>query len=262
MNTKRWVLLLTVALCSASVWAVGFIGTPTAELKQSQWSIGFSYMYSTQDLDTTTTTYGWTGVAKQKDKLKLKDFNVNRYYGILGYGINDCWEVYVQAGMSDVKLENRFPANNSYWGLNFDNDFAWGFGTRVTVAQQDNVKWGVSAQMNWFDASVDFKDGANKDVYTVDGYDITVAFGPTVDMGGWELYGGPFYYYLDGDWKNKFTDAGPGYFKETGKLRANSNFGGFIGATFDLMTDMNMTVEFSSTGSSGWAIGTGVVFKF
>lgn len=263
MNKKMFVVGMLVAFISAGVWAVGFSGTPTAELKQGEWSIGFNYMYSTQDLETTKTKYGWTGDTQDTDRLKLKDFNVNRYYGVLGYGITDQWEVYVQLGVSDMKLENSFSYQDSYWGLNFDNDFAWGFGTRITLAQQDNVKWGLSAQMNWFDASVDYKGEGYKDTYTVDGYDVLIAFGPTVDMGGWKLYGGAFYYCMDGDWEDKYTETGEaGYWKETGKLRADGNFGGFIGAQFDVAQSTNMTVEFSSTGSSGWALGTGIAFKF
>ncbi|NLA40001.1 MAG: hypothetical protein GX874_01075, partial [Smithella sp.] len=49
MNKKMFVVGMLVAFISAGVWAVGFSGTPTAELKQGEWSIGFNYMYSTQD---------------------------------------------------------------------------------------------------------------------------------------------------------------------------------------------------------------------
>lgn len=260
MNKKGMVLCLMAALCSASVWAVAFVGTPTAELKQGEWSIGFSYMYSTQDPDKTNTKYGWVGEPQSTDRLKFKDFNVNRYYGVLSYGVFDNWEVFLQLGVSDIKLENTF--GGSYWGLNYDNDFAWGFGTRITVAEQDNIRWGLSAQMNWFDASVvDDKGTGWKDVYSVDGYDAVIAFGPSVDMGGWDLYGGAFYYCMDGDWENKYTDEGD-VWKETGKLRADSNFGGFIGAQFGLAENSTMTIELSSTGSSGWALGTGFAFKF
>lgn len=266
MSKKGVVVCVVLALCSANVLAVGFIGTPTAELKQGQWNAGFNYLYSTQDLDKTNTKYGWTGDTPDTDRMKVKDFNVNRYYGTLGYGIADCWEVYVQVGLADTKAKTQFEGNTDWDGFNFDNDVVWGFGTRMNLIEQDTVKWGISAQMNWFDTSVDYKGSEEtydwKDTYTIDGYDLLVAFGPTVDMGGWKLYGGPFYYYLGGDFENKYTNTDEdGYWKETGKLRAKSNFGGFIGAQFDVAQNTNMTVELSAT-ADGWAVGTGLGFKF
>ena len=256
MSTKSVALVLTVVLCSASVWAVSFIGTPTAELKQGQWSAGFNYTYSTQDLDKTNTKWSRIG-ASGNDRLSFKDFNVNRYYGVLAYGVADWWEVYAQLGFADTKLENKFDGG-TYFGLNYDNDFAWGFGTRFTVAEQDNIRWGLSAQVNMFDTSVDFKGAGGKDTYTVDGYDFTLAFGPTIDMGGWSLYGGPFYYCLNGDWENTFSGNG---FKEKGDLSTNSHFGGFIGAVFEVAENTTLTTEFSAT-SDGWALGTGIKFAF
>ncbi len=84
-------------------------------------------------------------------------------------------------------------------------------------------------------------------------------------MGCWKLYGGPFYYYLDGDFDldSKEYESGTltGLCKESADLEADSNFGGFIGAIFPLSKSMDWTTEFSATGD-GWAIGTGLGWKF
>ena len=92
-----------------------------------------------------------------------------------------------------------------------------------------------------------------------------IAVGPTVDMGGWKLYGGPFYYYLSGDLDVKGTFTAPGFgssrWKASGDLEADSNVGGFVGGQFTLTGNCDMTTELSFTGDS-WAIGTGIVWKF
>ena len=255
---------LVVALCSANVLAVGILGTPTAELEQNKWDLGFNYMYSTQDLAKTNTEFGFVGNVPSADKMKIRDFNVQRYYLTLGYGVTEWWEVYAQIGVADTKMKTQFQGQPDWNSFNFDNDMVWGLGTRITVAEQDRVKWGITAQMNWFDTELTEKNvfvAGDRDKHMIDGFDFFAAFGPTVDMGGWNLYGGPFYYCLKGDFENKYTAPGDPLFKETGNLRQKSHFGGFIGAQFDLYTNTKMNVEFSGT-PDGWAVGTGIAYTF
>lgn len=45
MNKMTMLLGLLVAIMSASTFGAGFIGTPTAELEQGQWNVGFNYTY-------------------------------------------------------------------------------------------------------------------------------------------------------------------------------------------------------------------------
>jgi hypothetical protein len=44
-------------------------------------------------------------------------------------------------------------------------------------------------------------------------------------------------------------------------LEEDSNFGGFAGAVLNLAENMDMTIEFAATGD-GWAVGTGIGWKF
>lgn len=239
---------LLVAILSINAYGVGILGTPTAELNQGQWNVGLSYAYLSTDLDTTTMKD-----AEGSYKLEVNDNNVNRYYGSIGYGLTSAWEAYVQLGWADVKADFGVPGDpESGGGVNFDNDFAWGWGTRYTFYEQDKVRWGVTVQMNWLDTSWDDED------VTIDysDYDLLVGVGPTVDMGGWKLYGGPYYYMLDGDLDVKGID-----FKETGDLQEDSNIGGFVGAQCKVMEKYDVTTEFSFTGS-GWAIGAGLCYAF
>lgn len=285
MNKMIMLLGLLVAIMSVSAFGAGFLGTPTAELEKGQWSAGFSYTFIDMDLDTITLTEDWwefdaagllvDSETGEKFKLDMKDVKTQRYYGTIGYGVEDWWEVFVQLGFADVKGKTRDapPDPGDDWeGLNLDNDFAWGLGTRITFHEQNNIRWGTSIQMNWLDTSFDEKDSYEENGETVaetfqidyKTYDLLIAVGPTVDMGGWKLYGGPFYYYLSGDLDAKGTETwsdGSDMWKASGDLEANSNFGGFVGAQFELTGNCDMTTELSFTGDS-WAIGTGIVWKF
>jgi len=277
-------VFVLVGVWTPNVFAVGYVGRPTAELSKGQWSAGFNYSYSTQDLDKTKVK--WTEVEYGDDadppdsgwfKMEGKDLNTQRYLGRIAYGINDCWEVYGQLGGADVKGKFREVGDDEWWSVNFDNDFTWGWGTKITFAKQPKTNWGVALQMNWLNTSwsdkgtwEDSEDeewGTWKDEVDLKTWDLVIAVGPTIDMGGWRLYGGPFYYYLSGDYDSKETGtwedsdgyAGGWVGKGSGDLEAKSNFGGYVGAQVDISKTCNASLEFSATGD-GWGAGAGLTF--
>jgi hypothetical protein len=277
---KRFLVvgLVIVSLC-ANVFA--FVGPPTAELKKGQWSAGFDYSQYKQGLDKTTLkgTYAPVGgtASSTSDKLKFDYLKTQRYYGTIGYGIDDGWELNVSLGIADVKDTYKIVPDDTEWtGINLDNDFAWGWGTKITFAKQDKVNWGVAVQMNWLDTSMSYHTTKSatelyKRTNNLSSYDLLVAVGPTIDMGGWKLYGGPFYYYLNGDLDEKYARYDSGVLnaidKESGDLRTKDNFGGFIGAQVDLTNGIAWTVEVSAKQNHGWefgswGLGTGIAFKF
>jgi hypothetical protein len=286
MMDKRFLVvgLVIVSLC-ANVFAFAFVGPPTAELKKGQLSVGFNYSYSNQDDskvknewyaievpvdDPTTPDHGTT-------KVHSRDIKTQLYYGNIGYGIDDWWQVYVQLGAADVKKDNMDERWGDWWSLNFDNGFAWGWGTKITFAKQDKIDWGASLQMNWLDASWTGKwESEGDETYAdhwqdsaeIDTYDLLIAVGPTIDMGGWKLYGGPFYYYLSGDIDNETRglstwDGGSGGWFEKGHsdAEADNNFGGYIGAQVDIAQNSSAAVEFGSNGDV-WSLGAGIAWKF
>ena len=279
MKTRLLVLgvvLVVVGLCASSVFAV--IGPPTAGLSKGQWSGGLDYSYSTQGLDKTILEGTYvdflhpSNSGPTSDNVKFKDLKTQRYYGTIGYGIDDWWELTLSLGVADVKstYKNTDEAGAEWNGVNLKNDFAWGWGTKFTFARQDKVNWGVAVQMNWLDTSRSdtFSNGSHLYDRTMNlsTYDMLVAVGPTVDMGGWKLYGGPFYYFLNGDLDEKYTRYDSGVLrainKESGDISEKDNFGGYIGAQFELAKNLGMTVEFSSTGGGSYGLGTGITVKF
>jgi opacity protein-like surface antigen len=148
MNKMIILLGLLVAIMNVNAFGVGFIGTPTAELEQGQWNVGFNYMYSNMDLDKTKLTGSWqdfalngtpTNNGTMSSEAEINDVKIQRYYGTIGYGITDSWEAYIQLGLADVKAEAELPSGDFDeldGGANFDNDFAYGWGTRYTFHEQ------------------------------------------------------------------------------------------------------------------------------
>ncbi len=283
---------LVLAVLCGNVFAM--IGPPTAGLKKGQWSGGFNYTYLDLNLDKTKAKWSEydDGVLSGSgtEKVKFKDVITDLYYGNLGYGIEDWWQVYVQLGISDVRAKIR-GEDDFYEGdwvnFKFDNDFAWGLGTRITFAKQDKVDWGVAVQMNWLNTHYD-KSGASQWVnedestgYETDktkvdltAYNLFVALGPTIDMGGWKLYGGPFYTYLSGEVKGRYTEVGvdgiteegPGTpytyaMKGKGDIKSDDHFGGYIGAQFNVAQNCDLTTEVDVT-AEGWAAGVGITWNF
>jgi hypothetical protein len=271
VRTKTVVFVFLVLIMNTCAW--GIIGTPTAELDKGQWNLGFDYTYSDMDLDKTRAKevgvedvdgdlVGWSATTK----VKLKEFKVNRAYLTIGYGICDKWEVYGQLGGAGVKEKEKFLDEQPEWyDYTFDQGFAWGWGTRITLIQQDNVKWGVSAQMNFLDSSIDEKVSvpgySSKDTSELEAWDLLIAVGPTIDMDGWKLYGGGFYYDFQGDLTWKWSNSDGEWYKGSMDLEAASNVGGFIGAQFDLNEHIDITPEFSAT-ADGWAVGARIAWKF
>jgi len=261
--------MLFLAALSVDVFAIGNIGAPTAESKAGQWIFGGDYAYSSIDMDTSK----WKHTNSRGDPalmmpFEFEDVKTSFYYATLGYGLTDNLEVYGRLGIADIKGRARWPESGTDWGINFDNDLAWGIGARYTFHQQDKVRWGVTAQMNWIDTSWDRKEtsidyGSIKRTLDFSAYDLLVAVGPTVDMGGWKLYGGPFFYMFDGDfdYKETWTGDGGGWEKGSAEVEEDGSFGGYVGAAIQLAEKVDVTFEAAAI-SDGWSAGAGVIVRF
>lgn len=263
MKIKMAMVVVLLALLTSTVFAVGNIGPTTAGLKKGQWSIGADYAYSDIDLD--TSSMKWKDPeGSGKMPFTFEDVKTNFYYATLGYGLTDNLEVFGRLGIADIKGEGIWPAFSSEMGLNFDNDIVWGYGIRYTFHQKEKVSWGVTAQMNWIDTSLGFRDDVVEEGDTIDlsGYDLLVSVGPTIDMRGWTLYGGPFFYMVNEDFDVDDHDLGAGTLWEgSADVEEDGSFGGHIGAAIPLGKNTDMTFEVASI-SGGWSAGTGLTIKF
>jgi hypothetical protein len=262
MRTTIITASLVLAILTSNSFAL--IGPPTAGLYKGLRSAGVNYLYSSTELET------------------IKDLKINRYYGSLGYGILDTWEVFGQFGIADIKAQ--YPTTNDAYGTrlnghNFDNDFAWGAGTRITFAKQDKVDWGAALQVNFLNAgkSKKFKQvftnttgtitQTGKEFFDIDSMDILITVGPAIDMGEWEIYGGPFYQHLsiDQDYRKVNTiqigDVAETFTNSEHTDTDINRIGGYIGARFYVSPGCRTSVEFFGTGED-WGLSAGVEVPF
>jgi len=121
--------------------------------------------------------------------------------------------------------------------------------------------------LNWLDTETgEIKDvsgsGPWKDTVRIDTYEVLLAVGPTVDMGGWKLYGGPFYYHFSGEYQftRNFLELNR-VDLEKADIEEDGNFGGYIGTVFDIAEGSDLIAELCFT-TDGWGLGAGIAQKF
>jgi hypothetical protein len=290
MKVKFLTACVALTFLAASS-AFAFMGPPTAGLNQGQWSAGANYSYSSQDLDTIKIT--WDEVGEDDGtpytdsgtyKLDIRNLNTNSYFGKLGYGLMQQWEVYGQIGLVDIKAEAKEKDEGEDWyGYNLDNELAWGLGTKYTFYKQNKIDWGATVQLNWFDSSesesytwshaiFEGSEGTcnhtGKGTTDIQTLGIIVAVGPNIDMGGWKLYGGALYQLLTSDYDYKEhetwedTEGSSGWWTCTDSGDTDtSNFGGYVGAQMDVYKNYSLAVEVQGT-NNGWGAAVGVEIPF
>ncbi len=242
------VFLMGVGLWSSSTLALAPIGPPKASLEQGQYSAGIEYSFSEMDIE--VSGYGLTATQK--------DVESNMVFANLGYGIVPNLEAFVRLGAANAETE----------GFSGDTQFAYGFGTKATFFQEGDLIWGGLFQMSWFNSEDTVNLVAFGHTFTgtqeIDAYEIQIAVGPTYEIEGLSIYGGPFLHLVGGNYDVSGTVTGP-IVNESGSLsfdvEQESEFGGFVGAQFDIAENASLCVEYQLTGDAS-AIGAGIVWRF
>lgn len=234
MEKKIIVILVVVLCCSVPSFGLSFMGAPKAGLEQGQFGVGLNYTLGEMDLDFSVDT---------------GEVETNMLFVDLGYGIMDQWEGFARLGFAKAEQDDI--------GFDGGNKFAYGFGTKVTITEQDAITWGGLFQMTWIEGD-DTISGLDVDF---DAYEIQLAFGPTYELDSMRIYGGPFLHLVDGDLD--VTGVLPGWGAVSGSVdvEQESEIGGYVGAQFDLAENTTANVEFQFTGDA-WAIAGGIGFGF
>ena len=234
------VVVSSCLLCNTSL-ALTPLGPPKAGLKQNQHSLGFGFARSEMDLE--ISGYGLSYTAT--------DIEWSTYFANICYGLSDDCELYSLLGFSKCSTDD----------FNGSTEFAWGFGSKFTVSERDSVTWGGLFQI----CSLSSEDSATSEVpyfgYTsasvdVQMFDIQIAFGPTYTQEGLSIYGGPFLHFVDGD-----LDLRANGDSASLDIEQKSEFGGYIGAQFDLAESSSLFIEYQMTDDAS-AISGGLVWRF
>ena len=181
------VMLVAVALCSPAALALDPMGPPSAGLSQGQVSIGVDYAFSDMDLE-----LDGSGALPS---ITHPDVQLNKVYARLGVGVMDNWSVFVRGGLSRAETDNVGMVGDIPMG---STEFAWGWGTKVTVFEQTpDLVWGGLFQMSFANESQERTSSPIVVMDTIEIDEMQVAIGPTwTPSEGLSLYGGPFYHWV------------------------------------------------------------------
>lgn len=234
---KLLLILLCLVFCSTA-FGLDRIGKPKADLEQGQLSLGFDYSFSRENVEARGSLLGIPF------KTRFEDVESNRYYANIGYGLTDWIQPFIRIGTADADYDDL--------EFNGSDQLAWGYGVKLTAYENESLSLGAIGQMSWIntdDAGVDWEAD-------YEGYEIQIAAGPTLDMGGWFLYGGAFYYILEGDYDEKALGL-----TLSADIEEDSNWGGFIGAELPIIPGFLLNVDYLIMDDA-YAIGAGLVIKF
>lgn len=257
-------VLFVMAFCCLPVLGLDFMGAPCADLQQGQYSIGFNYSYSDMDIDIKGSYFGnYLGsVIELPEELKI-----NKYYGVLGYGIRPNWDVYLLLGIPRLKTEIEHSGH-----IEISCNPLVGVGTKLTFSETPRYKLGGIFQLTYasdldIEKSVALTVGESLVYHTVKGrldfMEIQIAAGPTYMLNECiSVYGGPFLHFISGDFHRKEYFTGSGLIsKATDDVREASWFGGYIGTQIKLIEKMPISVEWQHTAFAD-AVGASIVIKF
>jgi len=235
------VVFVIVVLWSSDVMSLTPLGPPRSGLKRGQHSLGFVFASSEMDLE--VSGYGLSET--------MTDTESTTYLLRAGYGLSDGCELYTLLGFADLSSED----------FDGDSQLAWGFGTKFTVAEKDSVTWGGVLQFCHIssEGSV-YADVPPYGFQSIDIeaqlFDIQIAFGPTYTQETFSIYGGPFLHFVTGDLDGSALGE-----TVTFDIEQESEFGGYVGAMFDLGESSSLFIEYQMTGDAS-AIAGGLVWRF
>jgi hypothetical protein len=264
------IVLLLSAVTGSTALAIAPLGPPTAGLDQGQKRVAFEYGYRKADLEASgfkASAWGSVSVSGvYSGSLTLSDVESNAFIANIGYGATENWELYALLGIADVQIDDVGGSKD----LGIDGDYGayYGFGTKLTFQKEEPLSWGAMFQMDWTN-SEDGDDWFELEIFDdedveVDYYEIVIAVGPTYEMNEQlRIYGGPFFFLLDGDfdWEIRDSFITEGGAKLSFDIEEESQFGGYVGAEYDLAENAPLFVELQFTADS-WGFGAGIGWKF
>jgi len=273
-----------ISIYAASSMAVAPLGPSRALLGEGEKGIGISLSHQSMNLSADgdyneqQTSLAWFAADTDLD---IQDLVSDPVFATLNYGINQDWDVFIRIGVvnakDDIEVETnsavsatRFMNAGDKMSLSSGHELAWGIGSRATFYENDNISWGGSFRMTWLDpkASSDTlaQNTGTGNIATVDldlkYWEIVVAGGPTINLGNYWVYGGPFLHFvrgdldIDGTWTNPAGPPAGAPFpvNGSGDVEEESIIGAHVGAQWNMREVLCWNAEVSFTGDA-WGLG-------
>ena len=201
----------------------------------------------------------------------MNDLQTNMYYVCLGYGLSDDWTVYGAVGGANAE----FPGDAGAKDFEGNTGFAFGIGSKRTLAEDGDTKWGVlgqyssvksednvrgvsgSGNQSWGNGSIGLPSSGAFPA-KLEYYEIQIAAGPTIPLSEDVcVYGGPFLHFMEGDLEVK-----DGSDRNEYELEQNFELGVYVGALVNLGDpNASLMAEVLYT-DSGWGVGIGAMILF
>ncbi len=276
--------LIIIGVCSSVVSALPAMGPPKALVGQEQWSVGLGYSYSQMDLEATGKSREDPGTEIWSEwfssKHDIEGLASSLVLGQLGYGISPNLDLFVYLGASDAQDDMKEStagsvAGDEYTGLDASFGFAWGLGARATFLQDGDVTWGGLIQVVWAnpaegDIELSPEPPGLPNPLTGDAEldlrEIQVAVGPTIQLEGVAVYGGPFLHFVDGDIETSVSGlpaGGPPLDRVELKedIQEQSMLGIYAGLQGEADENTSLYAEYRMTADA-WGIGIGAMYRF
>jgi len=223
---KHVALTIGLSLLVASpALGLTYLGTPTTNMKAGQVAGGASYADSRQDVEL-------------EGGIDIEDVDEESTLGRLAIGIFDeRMEIFGLFGAAELGKDD----------IETDEDFFFGFGTRITTNLGDDLDWGIVGQFTWFNNEDDADINGVLTPYDLNVIDVQVAFGPCWRPGPFIAYGGPMFQWITGDVESPILGKRD--------VNAESLFGGYVGGGIELAEHLSVTGEVQATPDAhAWAV--------
>lgn len=260
-------VLAVACLCGAAAFALDPIGPPAVDLKQGQLGSQIGYSFTKMDFDLVD--------GKWKQRLasipsgagdavpsSIDGFEAHKAYAGLEFGADDKGTLFLRLGAT------RATFGDSIWdaGEELDGsiDFTVGAGAKATLLEHGDLKLGVVLQASWsrFDGKLGADTWQSDHLVGIDLAEVQIAAGATHKWaeGRW-IYGGPFVYYVKGEYEDTSTEVVVvdtpvlasvlAEWEYTWQIEEGPVFGFFLGAKFELTEDsiLNLEYQYSSDAS-------------
>ncbi len=239
-------LVLVAMACASGAFAAQPLGGP-AEAEKGKWAFDVGYFYS-QDRWTSNTLSG-------NFDPKVSTYS---YFGQLGYGVAQGWDVYLRAGVVDAKLVQS--------SINFstNGNFFIGAGVHGKLFEKKdwNLKLGPIANVTYYSPWTDrdrnmLPTGTGVSSISIrDHYSVNVGLGfqwtPTQFF---TLYGGPFWNYEKAKLSPTGMIRGIPFSGGSTNIEGDKSFGSRLGVRIPFKDQFSVNFEAQMKdyfGAGGW----------
>jgi len=250
---KRSLILLI--LFSSNAFA--FLGPPCSRLN-NQLGLGIEYSQESSEWEIGGFDFLYDNVLDVESRRILASF-----------GSGNGWlDLFFLAGVTALDFQG---ADNSESVMNHIDQgresLALGAGFRLDLRQGERLSWGLTGRFLWSEIDIEKEefiiDCADPYIWgQAEFFSFQAGLGPTLELfDGVLLYGGPFFYFLEGEIDVKIDIYGQSL-RDSGTIEAKDNFGAWIGVQFFQAGNLSFSAEYQRLFGGEDSFGVEAICRF